>query len=264
VITSISLEHWQNLGPTQADIAREKAGIFKVNRPAVIGLLPPDAREVVAARIAELHCPAVWVQAAAKIGCDRALYEGIEYTLPLLGEVQLINSALAIASCKILQQQGWHISPTAIKNGIEKTQWLGRIQWLTWQNRPLLLDGSHNSASAQVLRNYVDILAKPTLWVMGMLATKDHQDIFRALLKPQDQLYLVPVPDHKSAEPEYLATLAHQVCPELESIQIFPDLFPALEMAVAKNSEPERLIVLCGSLYLVGYFFSQVKNRQNS
>ena len=263
VITSISREHWQNLGPTIPDITREKAGILKANCPAIIGILPQEAQEVVANRARELNCPTIWVKPGEKIAEHRARYEDVEYTLPLLGDVQLINSALAIATIKILQQKGWNISPLAIQTGIEATRWQGRIQWITWRNHRLLIDGSHNSASSQVLRNYVDTLKQPILWIMGILATKDHEDIFKVLLNSRDQLYLVPVPDHSTAEPEYLADLAHQVCPQLETIKTFPDLFTALETALENNDPQDSVIVLCGSLYLVGYFLQRAPSSKD-
>jgi dihydrofolate synthase/folylpolyglutamate synthase len=257
VLTSISREHWQNLGPTLTDITREKAGIFKSNCPAVVGILPPEAEAVVVAKSRELNCPITWVKAAQKVGENQAHYAGITYKLPLLGEVQLINSALAIATCQILQNQGWKIDTEVMKSGIENTQWLGRIQWVKWQNQVILIDGAHNTASSQVLRQYVDTLNKPIIWVMGILETKDHREIFQALLRPQEQLYLVPVPDHKTATPEDLANLAQQICPQLELIKTFPDLSTALEAANKNNSAQERLIVLCGSLYLVGHFLAE-------
>jgi dihydrofolate synthase/folylpolyglutamate synthase len=87
---------------------------------------------------------------------------------------------------------------------------------------------------------------------MGMLSTKDHPKIFQALLQAGDRLSLVPVPDHSSAEPTVLADIAKEICPGLESLEIFPDLGIALESAIA--IEEESAIVLCGSLYLVGHF----------
>ncbi|HEY9653169.1 MAG TPA: cyanophycin synthetase, partial [Coleofasciculaceae cyanobacterium] len=143
----------------------------------------------------------------------------------------------------------------AIKNGMAKTRWLGRLQWTTWRDRSLLIDGAHNPAAAQALRQYVDTLNTPVTWVMGMLSTKDHGDIFNALLRTGDRLYLVPVPDHSSAEPNTLATLAQIICPELAECCTYPDLKNGLQAATsnpANNSE--HLIVLCGSLYLVGHF----------
>ena len=268
IITSLSREHWQHLGPTVADIAKEKAGILKRGCPAVIGVLPPDAKAVVASRIEQLDCPAVWVEPAQKFGIRNsefgiqgeeegilgwAAYEGIEYPLPLLGEVQLLNSAIAIATIKVLQHHGWQISQAAIQTGMAKTCWLGRMQMLTWRDRPLLIDGAHNPAAAQALRQYINTLDKPVAWVIGMLSTKDHAEIFQALLKRGDRLTLVPVPDHSTAEPEALAALAAAICPDLDRCQTSPDLFEALHSAIHENTS-ERIIVLCGSLYLIGYF----------
>jgi dihydrofolate synthase/folylpolyglutamate synthase len=87
---------------------------------------------------------------------------------------------------------------------------------------------------------------------MGMLSTKDHPKIFQALLHAGDRLSLVPVPDHSSAEPTVLSGIAKGICPGLEALETFFDLPTALESAIAL--EEERVIVLCGSLYLVGHF----------
>jgi dihydrofolate synthase / folylpolyglutamate synthase len=265
VIVSISLEHWQQLGDTVAKIAGEKAGILKANCPAIIGTLPPDAIEVVAERIAALNCPATWVKPAQKIPKPRSIpqasfsldslpwveSEGIEYPLALLGEMQLTNSAIAIATIQTLRQSGWKISDEAIVTGMANTQWRGRIQWTTWLDRKLLIDGAHNPAAAIALRQYVDTLNTPISWVMGMLSTKSHLEIFQALLRPGDRLYLVPVPDHSSADPAALADLARSGC-SLDSIDIYTNLTTGLTAAMTTTATHQP--VLCGSLYLLGYF----------
>ena len=285
IITSLSLEHWQVLGPTLADIAGEKAGILKPGCPAVVGQLPSEAKAVVERRINELGCPTVWVKPAVELppptppyqgGEQEALlpltkggtkggfpkrwadYEGIKYPLPLLGEIQLSNSAIAIATLQILSSQGWEIPEKAIASGMAKTKWPGRLQWATWNNHRLLIDGAHNPAAAIALRQYVDTLNTPLTWVMGILSTKDHADIFNALLRPADRLYLVPVPDHSSADPDALATLAQNICPELADCRTYANLEAGLQAATSNPAEAsENLIVLCGSLYLVGYFLKQ-------
>lgn len=263
VITSISREHWQNLGPTITNIATEKAGILKLNCPAVIGQLPTEARVVVEEKIQALNCPTIWVKPAIPTPEQTAKYQlenllEIEYPLPLLGQVQLMNSAIAMATLGILRQNGWSISDTAISQGMEKTRWLGRLQWVQWKNKRILVDGAHNPAAAAVLRQYVDTLNQPIHWVMGMLSTKDHEDIFRAILRPHDQLSLVPVPDHSTANPNSLAILANTVCPNLSQVQTFNELLNALDTVIEENAEPESTIVLCGSLYLVGYFLKHL------
>ncbi|MEB3827318.1 bifunctional folylpolyglutamate synthase/dihydrofolate synthase [Phormidium sp. CCY1219] len=272
IITSISWEHWQRLGPTLGDIAGEKAGILKPGCPAVIGQLPPEAMSVVKKRIAELGCPAIFPEPAipkgegeAKgsavgmpIALPRVSYQGIEYPLPLHGAVQLHNSALAIAALQILREQGWQISDPAIARGMANTQWPGRLQWIEWRDRSFAIDGAHNAAAAQVLRDYVAKVSptQPVTWVMGMLSTKDHEGIFKALLRPQDRLYLVPVPDRSSADPEDLATLAQSICPELAQVRCYADVFLALEKAI---QDLDKLPILCGSLYLLGHFLARIQ-----
>jgi dihydrofolate synthase / folylpolyglutamate synthase len=266
VITSIAYEHWQQLGDTIAKIAGEKAGILKPGCPAIIGTLPPEAMSVIAARVEALTCPVTCVKPAVPSQLPRHESKvasgsdflpwvesaGICYPLALLGDIQLTNSAIAIATINVLRQIGWRISDAAIVSGMANTLWLGRIQWTTWQGQKLLIDGAHNTAAAIALRQYVDTLDRPISWTMGMLATKAHQEIFQALLRPGDRLALVPVPDRSSADLDLLADLARSVCPALKSIELYPDLSDGLAAATTdvKTYQP----VLCGSLYLLGYF----------
>jgi dihydrofolate synthase/folylpolyglutamate synthase len=151
VITSLSMEHWQILGPTLRDIAQEKAGIIKPYRPAVIGVLPTEVTVLIRTYLESLQCPARWISPAKEVIKENqrwARYQGLEYPLPLFGDVQLINSAIAIAAIQCLRDQGWEISNPAIQEGMGKTRWAGRLQWTTWQGRAILVDGAHNTAAA--------------------------------------------------------------------------------------------------------------------
>jgi dihydrofolate synthase/folylpolyglutamate synthase len=272
VITSLSREHWQRLGPTLADISREKAGILKPGCSAVIAPQPAEAAAVIQHRLAELSCPAVWVKPAIDLGLGLAEYQGSEpeaqnensgavayplkYPLPLLGAHQLTNSAVAIATLQVLQQQGWQLEEKQIVQGMANTQWQGRLQWVNWQAHSLLVDGAHNPAGAQTLRHYLDhseLVTQPIHWVIGMIATKDHGDVFKALLRPGDCLNLVPVPDHLWADVEALAELAREVCPQLKDCFIHADVISGLRAAT--QAQPASTTVLCGSLYLIGHFF---------
>jgi dihydrofolate synthase / folylpolyglutamate synthase len=252
VITSLSRDHWQRLGSSLAEIATEKAGILKPGRPAVIGRLPPEAETVIKQRIADLNCPAIWPQPAQLLNTYPQAWAksgGIEYPLPLAGEFQLANSALAIATLGLLRNQGWAITDQAIATGMGKTVWPGRMQRLSWQNQEILVDGAHNPAAAEALRQYIDSLGiQRVSWVIGMLASKDHAQILQALLRPGDRLYLIPVPGHDGADPADLSKLARQICPQITDAQPCPNLPIGMAAALA---EPSALIVVCGSLYLV-------------
>ena len=187
-------------------------------------------------------------------------YEDVEYPLPLAGDIQLQNSALAIATVKTLQQKGWKIDRIAIQEGMKKARWRGRIEWTNWQGHKLLIDGAHNVAAAKVLREYIETLDQEIIWVIGMLSTKDHQGVFRQLLCPQDQLHLVPVRDHSTAQPEDLAQIAKEIVPDLSQIETYNDLFTALKTVIRSRIADKQTIVICGSLYLLGYFLTHEKN----
>ncbi len=253
IITSISLDHTQQLGTKISEIAAEKAGILKPKCPAVIAPLPIEAETLVLKRLQELQCPSIFPHPAKLIATGYAEFDSargkIQYPLPLVGEIQLTNSACAIATLLHLQQTGWQISAQALVNGMAKTHWPGRMQWTTWKNQQILIDGAHNPEAARALRNY---LQTPITWIIGMLSTKDHTEILKTLLKTGDRLYLVPVANANSANPQELAVLANHICPELKDCQIYKDLTLALTAAF---EFPER-VVLCGSLYLVGEFLN--------
>jgi len=254
VIVSIGWDHWQVLGPTLAHIAREKAGILKPHCRAIIGALPPEAHTAIEERIQAVNCPAIYPPAAEDLGGGRAKFADIEYKLPLVGAHQLQNSALAIATVQSLPPDDWVISPQAIQEGIARTQWPGRLEWSIWKQHPILIDGAHNPESAIALRHYLDTLdPTPIDWVMGMLSTKSHREILQILLRPGDRLFTVPVPDSTCTSPQELAALGQTLQPALNSSEAYDDLPNALDAAAIDSS---RLTVVCGSLYLLGYYFA--------
>jgi dihydrofolate synthase/folylpolyglutamate synthase len=277
-IVSIGRDHWQRLGDSLAAIAGEKAGILKRDRPAVVGLLPKEAQAVVETRVEALACPTTWVEPAhwvdrstlnpsesdlaqSKIPIPTpipiAQWRDLRYPLPLLGDVQLQNSAVAMAAIEQLRSQGWVISEAAIWAGMAKVRWPGRMEWLRWDDRVFLLDGAHNVEAAQHLRAYVDRSAagRSISWAIAMLAVKDITGVFSALLRPGDQLFAFSVEGHSSATPAELVTIAAQVCPQVTAIAC-DGLTSALDQSLNSSetsSETSRgLTVFCGSLYAIG------------
>jgi dihydrofolate synthase / folylpolyglutamate synthase len=255
VITSISMDHWQRLGSSLGAIASEKAGIIKPHCPAIIGEMPEEAKAAIAAKIHDCDAPVTWVSAATKtvIGAE---WEGIFYPLALLGKHQLMNSAIALATIQALQQQGWDIDRAAIEQGMKQAQWQGRLQWIEYRlhdrSHKLLIDGAHNVAAAEYLREFVDdaFPQKCIHWIVGMLDTKDSRGILNALLRKEDLLSTVPVPSHQTADPQELVDIGNSMLERPATS--YPDLTSSLEAAFA-NSDCD-LVVLCGSLYLVGEF----------
>jgi dihydrofolate synthase / folylpolyglutamate synthase len=278
LVSVITLEHTERLGDTLAKIAHEKAGILKKGCPAVIGQLPEEANIVVSRRAFDQFCPTTYPGAAKSLGNGWMVFEGIEtyelddatvmyadqavqYQLPLQGEIQRYNSALAVATIQRLHEQGWEISNEAIARGIANTKWPGRLQWYQWRGQRILIDGAHNPDSAKILSNFViDQSRQSRHWVMGMLSTKNHTEVLQYLLQPGDSIYVVPVPGHSSAVLPELVSTAKTLCPQIKAALVFNDVQLALQAATIEAKKDE-LVILCGSLYLLGHFLAQEQSR---
>lgn len=253
-ITSLSLEHQDRLGPTLQHIASEKAGILKLGRPLVLAPVPPEAEVVVRQRAEALGCAVIPVTSARPAGRGRAIWGDLTYELGLQGPHQRVNSATALTVLQELQAQGWPVPAEKVRDGLAQVQWPGRLQWVSWHGRPLLVDGAHNPEAALALRQALTERHPGSVhWVIGMLATKDHREVLAALLHPGDALSAVPVPDHASADPEALVALAQTLGVVLRQCQPYP----TLEAALAESPRCDRQ-VLCGSLYLVGHALGQL------
>ncbi len=259
VITSIAMDHWQRLGNTLAAIATEKAGILKPHCPAFVGLVPPEARTAIAEVAQRQETPIAWIEPATTTGEGYATYQGLTYPLPLEGKHQLANSALAIATIRSLEQRGWEIGDRAIVEGMAQARWPGRLQRVPYlvgdREVVLLVDGAHNVAGAEALRQFVDDRYgnRAVTWLVGILDTKDRQGILRALLRRQDGMVAVPVTAHQGTSPRDLADLARPLLdtPPTACDDLHQGLTAAL--ALSGNANPdEPAIVVCGSLYLVG------------
>ena len=260
-ITSIGLDHCQQLGNTLAAIASEKAGIIKPKCPVVIAENTPEAIASLQAKVTECDTLVTWVKSATKTATG-AIWQGFEYPLPLLGKHQLMNSALAIAVIHSLRNQGWQISDDAIRMGMANTVWSGRLQWIEFElngsSRKILIDGAHNVAAAQYLKQFVDesFPNQRIRWVIGILNTKDQAGILKALLHPDDLLFSVPVPNPATTVPEDLAAIATTI------LNTEPRCYGSLDVGLASAFDDMRsddVVILCGSLYLVGEFLSSVR-----
>jgi dihydrofolate synthase/folylpolyglutamate synthase len=156
VVTRIAFDHMNILGDTLSAIAKEKAGIFKSGRPAVIGARDPEPRRVLL-DVARRKKTAPWVigrefdgvptprGARIRVGDDER-----DFRLGLAGAYQAENAAIAVAAMHRLRADGWSIDDDAIATGLAKTTWPGRLELRSVPDGPdgprprFLFDCAHN------------------------------------------------------------------------------------------------------------------------
>jgi len=187
VLTSVDMDHMDYLGPTREDIGREKAGIFRAGRPAVV---------------ADANPPKLVLDAAATVGATLLLggrdfgftaesaqwvYWGPGGKRPALaypalrGPIQLVNAAASIAALDTLRDR-LPVAMQDIRRGLAEVEVAGRFQVLP--GRPsVILDVAHNPQAARNLAaNLADSgFAPETHAVFGALRDKDLAGIVRPL-----------------------------------------------------------------------------------
>ena len=189
-VTSISLDHVEELGSTVSAVAGEKAGIFRSGRPALAGLSDPDAlhvlREAARAIGADFHDVADECSletAAPSVDEIRfSLRTPVrEYALatPLPGRHQAANAVVAVRAAELLSPEVALSSPDAVASGLAGVRWPGRLERFAVAGRTVLLDGCHNPEGAVALRRFLrESGIGPETWlVFGAMADKDIEAI---------------------------------------------------------------------------------------
>jgi dihydrofolate synthase/folylpolyglutamate synthase len=256
----IGMDHCDLLGNNLAAIAREKAAVMAGARVAISGPQAPEVAQVLHQEAQRWNCSLRWVEplASEAQGGPR---------LGLAGNLQRSNAAVAVAMAEALHALGWTLSPQAIQRGLAAARWPGRLERRQFRGFPLLLDGAHNPPGAQALRDELDRLeaeaeagggsgsggdggsggdVRPRRWLLGMQITKDAPQLLDALLRPGDQVALVPVPDLPSWSRAELVAARPQFAPQLREVATPCE---GLKWLVAS---PGPLAVVAGSLHLLG------------
>ena len=257
-ITPIGFDHQQYLGNTLAEIAGEKAGIIKPNIPVVVAPQPKEAMPVITACAKELDAPLVSVADESftaepdGFGQYRLLYQDYNVLLSLRGRHQVENAMTVILIAEQLKQLGWKIEKQAIEKGLSRVVWSGRLQLIESAKLPVpvLVDGAHNPAGAETLRNFLaeNYAGVPITLIFGAMADKSTVEMAEVLFPVAQHLILTKAHNPRAASPQ---SIAEQTKTLRQDVICTEHLAEALAEA-ARITPADGLIVVCGSLYLAG------------
>jgi len=253
-VTRVGFDHMEFLGATLEAIAREKAAIFRKGVPAVVGAQRPEVLPVLEGAAAAAEAPLL------VDGRDFSLdglgrYRGPGLSLDglapgLHGEHQHHNAAVAVTCAVQLERLGIGSGPDAIRTGLSRTRWPGRLEQVPGRP-PLLLDGAHNEDGIAALRAALDAppyAGRPVHLVFGVVSDKRVEPMLEQLLPRCRSATLTPLPTPRSLDPVRYVELARRLCPDVE---LAPS--PAGALAAARGKAgPDAWVLVAGSLYLVG------------
>lgn len=275
VIADIALDHQKYLGDTLAEIAREKAGIIRQN--GIVVTLPqhPQANDVIGQAILEKHARGVSaVKYVPPVSPDAETYlagrplpergrsrypltvmgEEIDVDSPLAGRHQLRNLALAVATAAELAQFWFNVTPQQMEHGIRETHWPGRFQVLppsaATQQREMVLDVAHNPAGAWALRSALseNFPGRELTMVFAVMRDKALEEMAGILFPIAEQVIVTKVANPRAATTSELAQAGSRT-----GTSLYEEQNVAAALARAREvSKPQGLIVVTGSIFLVG------------
>ncbi len=252
LVTPIALDHTAYLGNTLAEVAAEKAGIFKPKVAVLSARQRPEVEQVLRRRAEQLAAPLLLAGCDYRwqVEADQLAFSGLGVELKrltpgLVGIHQQQNLALALAAATFLRRNSLEIPVRALQQGVEQVRWPGRLEWLPGQ---ILLDGAHNVAGAKVLAEYLRQQGVEKLHLLvGIKADKQSELLLQKLLPLVDRLYATRPPVDLAVVPGKLVQQAQKsgiLAAE------YADPQTALAAALQQRRTGEILLV-AGSLFLV-------------
>jgi len=261
VVTNVSYDHVEVLGPTLRDIAAEKAGIIKPGCRVVVGEMDSELQDVFAAAAAAAGAAGIWVQ-GRDFACERSWVAvggrlidlrtpGAEYPevyLPLHGAHQAENAAVAVAAAEAFF--GTALAPEVVEHACGSVTMPCRME-VVGRAPLVILDGAHNVAGVQALaQGLVDELQTEgeTVVVIGMLHGRDPSAMLHALIPTGVRTVVAcTAPSPRAMPASAIAEAARALGLDAEVVDSTVD---ALTLARSRLSANGRLVVT-GSLYVV-------------
>ncbi|MCA0175755.1 MAG: bifunctional tetrahydrofolate synthase/dihydrofolate synthase [Proteobacteria bacterium] len=256
VITSVALDHTEYLGNDRESIGREKAGILRAGKPAIIAdPAPPASVLAVAADVGA----DVWLagrdfhhqgdrQQWTWSGRGRR-YAALGYPA-LRGANQVLNASAAIAALEALRAR-IPLAAQAVRVGLATVELPGRFQIVPGQP-VLVLDVAHNPQSAAALAHSLDQMGyyADTVAVFGAMHDKDLAGVVQPLAPLVTAWYLTDLPIARAATADALAEVVRGVQPDAA---VSAHASPSAALAAALDQvKPEARIVVFGSFFTVG------------
>ena len=245
VITSIGLDHQETLGNSLAEIAEQKAGIFKSGKSAVIANLAPEA-QTVCQKVAE-DLGVTLYQADQDFSFKNGHFSSPladlhPLKLGLEGVYQEENAALALqAFLLFMEQRDENVDQEAIRAALRTTRWAGRLEAITSHT---YLDGAHNLPALERLVEFIQEKIQQGYQaqiLFGALKRKDYGGMLTYLTEhlPDTTLYVTSFDYQGSLEEQDLGDYRNLV-----SYRDFIDHFEA-------SAEEKDLLFVTGSLYFI-------------
>ena len=251
-ITTVGLDHMEQLGDDIGAIAGEKAGIIKKGRPLIVGAMPDSAMRVVRAMAHEHNVPTFVIDQEWRVEPSRTdvfswTFDGhTEHGLRvgLVGDHQVLNAGVALSALAVMEDRFPIPDWSHVLSGLANVEHPGRLEWL---NPTLLVDSAHNVQGASALATHLGDLPRDGTRTLLLGASNDKDP--RAMLGPLAR-HVDRVMTTHCTHPR--ATPAGDLAEQLVDIKI--PVLPAgpIEQALDVATGDGGTVIVAGSVFLAG------------
>lgn len=256
VITTIGLDHTAILGDSLGEIAYQKAGIIKKDKPVVIyGDIPNEALTVIKWVAAEKNSEYT-VSDFSNIDNIRILETGYKFDfgriknleICMLGQHQIKNASLAVDAALVMSKNGLPVTDEDIKRGLLTTRWPGRVEIIN-SNPIIICDATHNPQGAEVLKKtLVERFGdRKIVFVMGVMKDKNYEEMAQTVLKNSFAVVTVTPNWHRALDARILLETVKKHC---ENAYAGDTIKAAMEKALELAGN-DGIICSFGSLYYI-------------
>lgn len=265
VLTKIGFDHMGILGNTLRQIALEKAGILKYGCRGVCGPQDLEARETIEKYANEQKIRMVFAECEKIQGYgDRFFYPGAgEFQVSMLGKYQRENALTAVLAAGELNRLGYSISEEALRQGIFKAKWPGRMELLS-REPFLMVDGAHNGTGAAALAESLREAypGEKFHFVMGVFADKDYKHMVGEILPLAYDVVTFTPDSERALKGEELASYIKGLGVEARYCTSIRDVVSD-SLLRGKRQGKQRKTVVFGSLHFIGEVRKVVKSLYN-
>ena len=250
-IGNIGLDHKDHLGDTIEKITKEKLAVVEKNSIVISCKQNNEVENLIMKRVKEVGAKIVWRKSISN-----------NFEIGLKGNFQKENASVAIGVIEALNNFGYKIKEEYIYKGLKKTNWSGRLEIINYLNKKILVDCAHNYPAAEALskeRSSWNNEAEGIYWILGVQRQKDIIAIIKTLIKKNDKLLIVPVPNQPSWKLKDLSEYK-----EINNLKIieFKKFEFALNYLSALDQWPSCHPVLTGSIFLVADFIKYANKKK--
>jgi dihydrofolate synthase/folylpolyglutamate synthase len=274
VITRIGYDHMEFLGNTLPEIAYAKAKIIQPKNLVIKLQQEKEVMEVVKREVKNQNGNLIIVNPSEFISNTSSTLLGLKFNytyqnitfkelhVPLIAEYQFENISMGLTACiEFMKRENKEINAENLKDQLEELSIPGRMEMIQYKDREIIIDGAHNPQKMEAfIKSLMNIYKEERFtFVLSFKKGKDYEPILRYVLPFAENIILTSFDNTNQGMGQLYSEDPNVIADILKKMNYgYFTIESDLQKALDKSLESKKLIVVTGSLYLVGEVYNLI------